>query len=166
MTLRDDLAVLTARSHATTWKTFDWVRSHAKLYSLSPAKTAGWKIPGEPAFVSNPLEYRPTSTWSELKPRALAQSIPLPPDQGTSLVGAFCVQPERILNVSRIQRRRIGGRRLRTTGGVDCKSQHSDYRPAMRDRSRSTRHNDFHLVRVSDGPPMKRTQSHWPDVLA
>lgn len=57
MTLRDDLTQLVHFSHATTWETFDWVRSHAGLYGLSPSKTAHWRTPGEPAFVSNLLEY-------------------------------------------------------------------------------------------------------------
>lgn len=57
MTLRDDLTRLVRLSHSTTWETFEWVRSHAVVYGLSPTKTARWKTPGEPAFVSNLLEY-------------------------------------------------------------------------------------------------------------
>lgn len=57
MTLRADLAKHIDGSHDSTWATFDWVRSNARLFGLSAVRTARWKTPGEPAFVSNLLEH-------------------------------------------------------------------------------------------------------------
>lgn len=57
MTLKSDLAHLIKGSHQDTWGTFEWVRSHATRYGLSPTKTAKWRTPGEPAFVSSLLEF-------------------------------------------------------------------------------------------------------------
>lgn len=55
--LRDELAQLINLSHQNTWTTFDWVREHPRLYNLAAKKVARWITPGEPAFVSNLLEY-------------------------------------------------------------------------------------------------------------
>lgn len=83
MTLRDDLTRLVGLSYATTWETFDWVRSHPKVFGLSPTKTARWKTPGEPAFVSNLLEY-PVNQYRlwhviqrHLQPLGLSKGRPL-----------------------------------------------------------------------------------------
>jgi hypothetical protein len=57
MMMRSDLADLITWSHQDTWATFEWVRSHASRYGFSPTKTAKWQTPGEPAFVSNLLEF-------------------------------------------------------------------------------------------------------------
>ncbi|MHA6575798.1 hypothetical protein [Pseudomonas yamanorum] len=56
-TLVDELAKLINDSHQHAWSTFNWVRTHALTYGLSPTATAKWVTPGEPAFVSALLEY-------------------------------------------------------------------------------------------------------------
>ncbi len=83
MTLRSDLARLIEGSHQDTWATFEWVRSHATRYGLSPTKTAKWRTPGEPAFVSSLLEFpfarRRLGNLIEkhLRPLGLSSTTPL-----------------------------------------------------------------------------------------
>lgn len=83
MTLRNDLARLFDQSHHDTWTTFEWVRTNASRYGLSPAKTAKWRTPGEPAFVSNLLEFPRTRRRlaniieKHLKPLGLSGTEPL-----------------------------------------------------------------------------------------
>jgi len=60
MSIRHDLECLIHHSYQETWSTFDWVRSNARTYGLTQRKVDKWKTPGEPAFVSNLLEYPTT----------------------------------------------------------------------------------------------------------
>lgn len=83
MSLERDLARLITSSHSFTWAQFERVRRDAVRLGLSQAKAAAWKTPGEPAFVSNLLEYpfdkyRLSRTIEEhLKPQGLSATTPL-----------------------------------------------------------------------------------------
>lgn len=57
MTLRGELTKLINQSHADTWTRFDWVRENSALYGVPRKTSQRWNTPGEPAFVSNLLEY-------------------------------------------------------------------------------------------------------------
>ena len=58
MTFRGDLVDLIGKSHAHAWTTFDWVKHKATTFGMVRANSAErWRTPGEPAFVSNLLEY-------------------------------------------------------------------------------------------------------------
>lgn len=56
MCLLSELNGIINFSHSGAWETFDWIRHKAGAYGM-PKTAKRWQSPGEPAFVSNLLEY-------------------------------------------------------------------------------------------------------------
>lgn len=83
MSLERDICHIINASHDDCWHTFDTLKAAPTAYGLKAAQVAGWKSPGEPAFVSKLLEY-PFSSGEmsrlihrHLQPLGLASGLPL-----------------------------------------------------------------------------------------